>query len=221
MGDAYYKPLGLPEITTAVSAPEAGIARLFVKPGGLLYVKTSDATEHLLASDSDLSAQIASLQAQINDLQSQIDVWTELITTTTLTNNSAITFVNITELSIPVIAGKKYYLEYTLITETTNTTRGISLNLNVSSGATGALYCSVQVSSNADGTGALYQGTITSIGDTVTSPAYPTANEKYITMIRGVFSCTSTGFIFPSFAVEASGATITVLNNSIVLSREF
>jgi hypothetical protein len=50
MSDAYYKPLGLPEIEDAVSTPEDGIARLFVRAEGELSLKESSSFEHSFAN---------------------------------------------------------------------------------------------------------------------------------------------------------------------------
>lgn len=175
----------------------------------------------ITSSDTILQA-FGKAQGQINDLQSQIDVWTENIVTSDVTNSSSTTFVNITDLAMPVVSGRKYYLEYAVRYRTATAGTGFAITLNTSDTADGEISALVNLPTNGgDGTGNLFTGSITSLGDVVTSNAVQSSNTDYICNIKGIFNCTTTGTLVPQFRSESNGNQVTARDCSVCLIREF
>lgn len=173
----------------------------------------------VLATDAILAA-IGKLQAQINAIGSA--AWTELCTTSTYSNTSTTTGVNVTELAISVTAGNRYYFEATLLVSTATAGTGIGVTMTSPDGASapGALMVNVQNTAT-DGTGAIWGGNINSLGDYVTSTGSTGAGSLQIVNMKGCFPCDSSGTFEITFRTESSGNAAQVLPGSTVLLREF
>jgi hypothetical protein len=156
----------------------------------------------------------------IGKLQAQNNLWTNLVTTTALTNSSNATLTSITELQIPVTAGKKYRIEGMILYRSTAATTGLALTASLT-GAVGTLALIAEIPNAADGTAMMHSGNITSSGDIVVSNATPAANLDYMASITGIFVCTTSGTLTPQFRSETNGQTITVQIGSNIISREF
>ena len=160
------------------------------------------------------------LQA-IGKLQGQIDVWTENIVAADFSNTSNTTWVTVSDFNLPVVAGRKYYIELTMLFRSASTTNGIGFtaaNLNT---AAGTISLIANIPSGADGTNSLYAGSITSFGDAVTSTAVEAANTDYVAKLQGVFVCTASGDIGFQFRSELNGTQSQVKAGSVQLVREF
>lgn len=167
---------------------------------------------------SDFNAAQAVQDGRLDVLEATDAEWTELVTVGDLTNNSSTTFTNITALQFTVTAGLRYYFEYTLSYESVAGTTGLVFDITAPAGV---LAAQVNIPIAADGTAALFTGSITSSGDIVTSTGTPTANNEHIATIRGSFVCTTTGTLVPQFRSENNGSQITLRQGSYLLSREF
>jgi hypothetical protein len=173
------------------------------------------------AADSILVA-IGKLQGQINDLIATDNQWTELRKASDTIVNSNVTLTNITDLGFTVTAGRTYYLEYTLMFRTAATATGFAVSLNTSNTAVGEGALIVNMPIAADGTAALYSGTINAFGDVVTGTGVQTANPSwFICNMKGIFRCTTTGTLVPQFRSEVNGSNVNCGAGSVVLAREF
>jgi len=198
----------------------AGIAGFANDVRNTVLTGLSIVNSAVTSADSILVA-IGKLQGQINDLILTDNQWTEVVTTGNLTNNSAITGTNITELNFPVVAGRNYYVEYTIVYSTAATTTGIALTITSPDGAsaTGAVKIDAQVA--ADGTAAGYTGHVNTLGSYVTSTGVRTANATFIANIKGSFHCDVSGTFQPTFRSEVFFSNVTVYAGSVGLIREF
>lgn len=182
-----------------------------VRAAVLTGLDITDPSE-ILATDSVLSA--------LGKLQAQVNVWTELTQLADQNNNSAVTFSALTDLGMNVVAGKTYYFEYTLLFKSTAANTGIGLTIN-GSGLGGEISAIVNIPIAADGTAALYSGSITSFGDTVTGTSVQTANTTFVANIKGVFKSTANGTFYPLFRSEIGGNSVSIRAGSVALIREF
>jgi trimeric autotransporter adhesin len=173
-----------------------------------------------LASDADIVA-TDTILAALGKLQAMSNRWTELRNTTVLTNNSNVTLTNVTNLGFQATAGLFYRIECHIRFQSAATGTGIALTFGTSNGATGTIAGSVDIPIAADGTGAIYSGAITSLGDLVIGTAVTTANTDYLTVVVASFTCTGSGIIVPQFRSEVNGSTVTVGVGSTILVREF
>lgn len=175
----------------------------------------------VVATDVLLAA-IGKLQAQINRLTAESAKWIEEATASTYSNSSTVTGVNITELAISVVSGRRYYYEATLCHKTATGGTGVGVTLTGSGGAgiDGALMVNVP-NTNTDGTGAIYGGTINALNDYVTSTASVGAASPQVLNIKGCFECTSSGTINLTFRSESAGNAVTIGVGSTILVREF
>lgn len=168
----------------------------------------------VLATDTILEA--------IGKLQGQIDVWTEIITTADVTNSSSTTPTNVTELAIPVVAGRTYRYELTAVYESTANTTGFAITVNTPDTAAGNIAMTARMMIAADGSASEYAGAITTLGDLVIGTSVPVAGTRYICTVIGVFVCTTNGTIQPQIRREAGGGTtVTLRTGSVLLVREF
>lgn len=175
----------------------------------------------ILAADTLLAA-IAKLQAQVDRLTADDANWQELVKTADTTVNSNITFTNITDLGVSVVAGSEYYLEYTLMFRTAATGTGFAVSLNTSDTAVGEGSLQVNMPIAADGTAALYTGTINAFGDAVISTGVQTAQPSwFICNMKGIFRCTTSGTLVPQFRSEVFGSNVNCGLGSTVLARRF
>lgn len=147
--------------------------------------------------------------------------WIELITTADVTNSSSTTFKFVNELAFSVVAGKKYYLEYTILYRTAATTTGLRLSMDTTNTAVGNISRMDNFIVAADGTAAMYTAAYTSFTDQTVSNGVPAANTDYIANAKGIFKCTASGTVALQFASEVNGSLVTIRSGSIVLAREF
>lgn len=191
-----------------------------VNPTAALLTGLAAGTDTPILSTNTLLVALANLQAQID--ASLADPWTELCTSSTYTNSSSVTGVNITELAISVVAGRRYYYEATLLYSTAAAGTGIGITMTSPDGATapGALIVNM-ANTNSDGTGAIWGGTINSLGDYVTSSASVGINGLQILNIKGTFPCDNSGTFNLTFRSETGGSTVTIHPSSTVLLRDF
>lgn len=201
-------------LSSAVSDFAAGVRAVVLT--GLSIVNSA-----VTAADSVLVA-IGKLQGQINQIITDMSVWNELITTADIIVNSNVTLTNVTELQFSAVAGRTYYLEYTIRFRSAATTTGITLTIGTSNTAAGSISCQVNLPVAADGTAALYTGSITALGDVVTSPSVATIQPDWYTAnIKGSFICTTSGTVLPQFRSEVNGSNINFGTGSIALIRTF
>lgn len=192
-----------------------------VNPTAALLTGLAAGTDTPIASTDTLLAALAKLQAEIEALQASDNQWIELCTVNTYTNSSAVTGVNVTELALSVVSGRRYYYEATLIFQTAATNTGIAVTVTSPDGgsAPGALLVGMPIAG--DGTAALYSGTINSLGDYVTSTAVQTSNTPFVVHLKGNFPCNASGTFNITFRSEVSFIQVTVLPGSTLLVREF
>lgn len=149
-------------------------------------------------------------------------VWIELIkTSANQTSASNTTLTAVADLAFTAVAGHTYYLEYTIRFQTASTSTGITLTLNTGTTAVGTMAAQVNLPVAADGTGALYTGSISALNDLVTSSSVEAANTNYIANIKGIFICTTGGTIQPYFRSEVNGSQVTFGQGSVALIRNF
>lgn len=224
----------LQSIQNSAGAEIAGIT-----PAGNVFTQTPTASNHAVtkqyADEEIRTSQLTNIvftnansvlatdttETAIGKLQAQENVWTELVTTAVLTNNSNVTLSNISDLQIPVTAGKKYRIEAMLLFRSTATTTGLALSALLSGGAVGTLALVADIPNAGDGTASIYSGNITASGDTVVSNQTPAANTDYMAKMSGIFVCTTSGFFTPQFRSEVNGQTVTVQIGSNLISRGF
>lgn len=150
------------------------------------------------------------------------DEWEELVLTAEASSSSSITLLGLTALGFNAVVGRKYFLEYTLIFKTAATGTGLAITIGTSSNAVGSLAAQVAMPRANDGTGSFYQGSITSLGDLVISDGVQNAApDQYICSIKGVFVCTTGGFVLPHFRSEVNNSTVTIGEGSSALIRGF
>lgn len=163
------------------------------------------------------------VEGAVANLQGQINVWTELIKTTAdQIVSSNVTLTTIDNLSFYAVSGRTYYFEYTIRFRTANTNTGIGLTMATLDTAVGEMNAIVNMPVAADGTAALYTGSITALNDVVTSTGVQAVQpETYIANIKGIFVCTTDGAIGPRFRSENNGTNVNVRQGSVGLIREF
>jgi hypothetical protein len=147
--------------------------------------------------------------------------WQELVNTATLTNSSNATTTEVANLQINVVAGRNYRIEAHIRFRSAAGGTGIGFTFNSSDGATGTIAASVDTPLAGDGTGHMYSGAITALGDLVVSTAVPAANTDYLSILVAQFTCTGSGTIAPFFRSETNGTTVTVQVGSNIIAREF
>lgn len=173
-----------------------------------------------LTNSSDVVATDTVLQG-IGKLQAHSDLWTELVTTAVLTNNSNATLTSIPQLQINVVAGKTYRVEGMLLYRSTQATTGMQFTVALGGGAVGTLAFTADIPIAADGATMKYCGNITASGDVVLANSTPAANVDHLAQYAGIFVCTTSGTLVPQFRSETNGQTITVQIGSNQISREF
>lgn len=172
------------------------------------------------ASDSILTA-IGKLQGQVNDLIATDNEWIEVNTANTYTNTSNTTGVGVTELDLVITAGRKYYYEATLLYQSAATTTGLAVTVTSPNGASAPGAVMVNMAVAADGTAAMYSGTINTLGDYVTSTGVQTANTPFVCHIKGNFPASASGTLRITFRSEVNGSQVTISPGSSLLVREF
>lgn len=169
-----------------------------------------------------LNQRVSDFNATLAGIQAQLDVWTELVTSADIITSSGTTLSSVSELSFPVVAGRKYYIECTAIFRSANTNTGIALTVGTTNSATGTLAMQVNIPVAADGTAAAYTGNISSLGDLVIGTGVQTVQPTwFIANMKGVFVCTASGDLVPQFRSENNGTNVNFGTGSVILVREF
>lgn len=193
-----------------------------VNPTAALLTGLAAGTNVAILATDTLLAALAKLQAQVDNLVATDNEWMELITTADIIASSNVTLTNVTELAFAAVAGRSYYLEYTIIFRSAATTTGITLTIGTSNTAAGTLSAQVNIPVAADGTAANFTGNVSSLGDVVTGTGVQTAQPTWFTAnIKGIFLCTTSGTIVPQFRSEVNGSNVNFGTGSVALIREF
>ena len=201
---------GISFVDSAVLATDSILVAIG-KLQGQLTQRVADFNAAQLVQDNRLTA------LETTDAQ-----WNELVKTSAdqLTNSNT-TLTNVTDLLFPVVSGRIYYIELSLMCRSAATTTGIAITLNTTNTAAGTCAFQVNAPVAADGTAAGYTGSITSLGDIVTSSGFPTAVTNHIVNVKGSFVCTASGDLVPQFRSEVAGSNAAVAIGSVALIREF
>lgn len=135
-------------------------------------------------------------------------------------NTSNVTFQNLTDLQIPVVAGKRYKFKAQILFSSVATGTGIGLSIGGT--ATGLLrgFCGMPISNTA-GTGNKFHGVLTALNGIVTSTGVGAANTQYMAEIEGVFTALTSGFIYPQFRSEVNGSAVTAYADSNLEYKEY
>jgi len=171
---------------------------------------------HSLATNLTDGFMSASDKAKLDGIISDVIKFT----TTALTNTSNATFQTITELAIPVTAGKRYKFKYDLIFDSNNTNTGIGMSIGGS--ATGSLRAIAEAPiSNTAGTANKFCGPLSALNGVVTSSATGATGTQYIAEIEGIFTATTSGEIYPQFRSETNGTQVRINVDSFGVYKEF
>lgn len=192
--------------------------------GQITSASSTNTVNAILTGISIVAGDVAatdSIMQAIGKLAGNDAQWVELINTTQLTSTSNVTLTNVTELQFPVTSGSNYYFEATIVFQTAAGGTGITLSMGSPDGATGSIAAQVNIPIAADGTAALYTGSLTSIADVVTSTGVQTANTDFVATIKGTFNCTTSGNLCPQFRSEVNGNTARFQPRSVLLARIF
>lgn len=181
---------------------------------------TVGANTAIAATDSILDA-FGKTQGQIDAINDEAALWNELCTSSTLTNSSNSTFVNVTQLSVDLVATHRYYYEANLLFQTAATGTGLSVTMVSTNGGSHPGAVTVNMPIAGDGTAALYSGTINALNDVVTGTGVQTANATFVCSIKGSFVCSTSGNLIPAFRSENNGTQVSILRGSVVLLRDF
>lgn len=150
----------------------------------------------------------------------KLDKEVTLIQTTTVNNTSNSTYVNLTNLSIPVENGKAYKFHAMINFTSAATSTGITLGM-FNTTASGTLVAEVKVPiSNTAGTSNKFSGPLTNLTSVVTSSAVGATGTVYCAEIMGTFVCTTTGTIYPRFRSEINNSQISVQQWSTLTYQE-
>lgn len=162
------------------------------------------------ATDTVLTA-LGKLQAQLNSIFASLAKVRRLTTTVTLSNSSSTTFVNISELSVDVVAGKTYLVRGMLAFTSAATTVGISWSLDGTSNGILSVQDSVPTSRTATQS---YSAVAKAGIMTHTSTATNTSVEGlYFT---ATYLCNTSGTLYPKFRSENNGSAIVIQTSSVL-----
>lgn len=207
-------------VNTAISILAAAVTDFASNVRNTVLTGLSLVNSAVTSADTVLSA-IGKLQGQINALSLVGDPWTYLRKTALSSNTSNVTFVNLADLGISCVAGSTYYIEMSILGRSSAAATGLGFALATPDTAVGTLACTLSAMSGGDGTGGLYSGAMTSLGDLVLATAVPAANTYYVYRIEGVFICTVSGTLLPQFRSETNGNNVDVGPGSIASYRVF
>jgi hypothetical protein len=134
-----------------------------------------------------------------------------LKTTTTLSNSSNTTFVNITALQLNLVAGKTYYLRGILAYTSAATATGLSWSLDgTSNGRLSILDTAPNTRTAAQSYSAVAKAGI------MTHTATPTNTSTEMVTFDAVYACTGSGTLYPKFRSETNGSAIVIQSSSIM-----
>jgi hypothetical protein len=170
----------------------------------------------IVSTDTVIQA-FGKLQAQINSVSGTAIA---LLNTQTLTNNSNTTLTNISNLTLSVVAGSTYNIDCYIVYESVATGTGLALTMSQLSAADGIFTGLALMTNGNNGTAAMYEGRITSLGQLVVAANSAAANTNLFATIKGVFVCTVSGTIVPSFRSEVNGSTVTISPGTNLIARE-
>jgi len=139
---------------------------------------------------------------------------------TRITNTSNTTFASVTELSIPVTAGKLYSFKFTLVFDTAATNRGVGLSLMGTSSGNLTSVAEMPIS-NTGGTANKFSGPINAMGTVITSTAVGAANTWFIARVEGLYLCSGSGVFYPYFRSEVNGSQVAIEAGSIAEWKEY
>jgi len=138
-------------------------------------------------------------------------------TTANLTNASNATLVNVTELTMPVLAGKSYAFNMRLVFTSPATGTGIALAVTALNGAAGTLAADASAPTTTTvRTFRIFSG----LNNVQTHTNSAIASTPLYAEVVGVFIATASGDIVPQFRSETNGTTITVLAGSTLAYSE-
>ena len=137
--------------------------------------------------------------------------------TTQLNNTSNTTFINISELSLPVVAGRTYSFEFKLLFQSAATATGLVVSMTSPTGVVSATY---EAPNGNDGTAGQLQGQITASGDIVAGTGVQTANTTFHATIGGTFIATVSGNLVPQFRSEINGSQVRIMVGSLAFLEE-
>lgn len=131
--------------------------------------------------------------------------------------STATALANISTLAFAVVAGTTYNFTARLVFRAAATTTGIRLGATFP-GVT-AFAANASALFAADGSDAVFQGALTSSGDSVLSTGVPAANTDYLAVIEGVIVPSASGTLQLQFATEVAGSAATVRAGSSLAYR--
>jgi len=121
---------------------------------------------------------------------------------TDVMNDNIVTAESLTDLSLTVVAGQVYKLNYNILFSSDTLTSGIELTLTGT--GDGDFSLSVSVPNTGHGNGTAYHGSINAIDNYVISPSVEVADALYTATMEGIFDCTVSGVITPAFRPEVT-----------------
>ncbi len=228
-GDASHVPVFTTEATghvtsvtsTAISIIAAAVTNFASTVlATVLTGFTTGANAAIAATDTILQA-FGKVQGQIDQINADAAVWSEFCTSSTLTNSSNTTFVNVTQLTVDLVSTHRYYYEANLLFKSAAAGTGLSVTMVSTNGGSHPGAVTVNMPIAGDGTAALYSGTINALNDVVTGTAVQTANATFVCSIKGSFVSTTSGNMIPAFRSETNGVQVSILPGSVVLLRDF
>jgi hypothetical protein len=136
-----------------------------------------------------------------------------LKTLSTTANSSNVTFTNVSDLTVNLVAGKTYNIEWTIMYSSNATTTGVVSKLDGTAAFTwftGEIDCYTTSVINRLVTA------ITNINQIITAPNTPAVGVLYQLKIRANVLCNTSGTIFPAYRSETNGVNIQVYASSTV-----
>lgn len=133
----------------------------------------------------------------------------------TLSNSSNTIFTNLTELQFNCIVGKVYKFRFIIRYTAAATTTGLVLSMNGT--ADGALNF-VAITPITTTTTSILRGVAK--GGILTNASTPSSLNVELSIIEGVFVCTTAGVLYPQFRSEVNGSAVVVQPNSITEFNE-
>jgi hypothetical protein len=117
-----------------------------------------------------------------------------------------------TSLSFAVLNGVYYAFRFYVAWRTTVNTVGLKIGLTT---PTFTVYSAVvRTIFAADGADALFEGALTTSGDSVIGTAAPATTTDYLSVIEGVILPSADGTLMVQYAAETTGATVTMRQGS-------
>lgn len=128
---------------------------------------------------------------------------------------SAVALANVTNLSFNVNSGATYKYKFHILYTSAATTTGLRLGLTYPASTVATALANI--SSGADGTGAYFQGTINTSGDSVMATATSsTSANGHIAFVEGIIAPTVNGTVQLQAATEIAASNIVIRSGSFV-----